>query len=60
MHIIGVAVAGDAGVDQAGVHLGEDFVAQAQPAQGTGAPVVQKDVRLFDHLLERGFASGVA
>ena len=55
-----VAVAGEAGVDEARVDLIQAVVAQSEAPQGAGTPVVQQDVGLGDHALEGLLAAGVA
>ena len=55
-----VAVAGDAGVHQAGVDGAELVVAEAQPGQGAGAPVVQQDIGNAQHIFEGALSRRVA
>ena len=49
----GLPVAGDAGVDDAGVHRRHVFVAETQPRHGAGGQVFQHHVGLFRHLQEK-------
>ena len=49
----GLAVAGDAGVDDAGVDRRHVVVAQAQPSHGAGREILQHDVGLAGHFQEQ-------
>ena len=55
-----VAVAGDAGVHQPRIYFAEPVVAQPQPPERPGAPVVQQHIRGPHQLLESPLAAGMA
>ena len=57
---VAVAVAGDAGVHQAGVDFAEAFVGVAEAAHGSRTPVVQQDVGDAEHVLEGALGDRVA
>ncbi len=49
-----LAEAGNAGIDQARIDLGEGLVVDAEPLFHVGAEILHHDVGLLDHALERG------
>ncbi len=55
-----VAVAGDAGVNEAGVNIAKAVVAQPQAAKSPGSPVVYQHVRGSRQVLEGLLAAGMA
>ena len=49
-----LAEAGNAGIDQARIDLGEGLIVDAEPLLHVGAEILHHDVGLLDHALERG------
>ncbi len=53
-----LAEAGNAGIDEARIDLGERLVVDAEPLLHVGAEILDHDVGLLDHALEGGEAFG--